>query len=235
MNLIVLSLVGWSLVVQSTPEKPHEPAAVVEKAAEPTAKVAPVKAASEKDIPWQEVQDDDGLKIWNRDIPNTNIRELKAEMVVDISADKVWAAVEDIEKYTEFLPYLTEVRVLKKSKNGNSIIAYHRLDPPVVSERDYTLTINSFPKPAKGYYYRHWFATNDKGPKPQEDYVRVEVCKGSWTISKVGENKTKMVYWLHTHPGGSIPDWIANKANSVSLPELFEAIQKRAKDPNWRS
>ncbi len=229
MKLIRVGLIGWALVfLPSSSHADQSSSAEVASAGKSEKKVT-----KRKKIPWNKVNDDDGLTIWNRDIPNSDVREVKAEKVVDVSVDKVWKAIDEIEKYTEFMPYLTEVSVL--SRKGNTVVAYHRLDPPLVSERDYTLTIRSYPKPAKGYFYRHWVATNDKGPAPKEDLVRVTICEGSWTVSSMGPNRTRLVYWLHTHPGGSIPNWIANKANSVSLPDMFEAIVNRALNPSWKS
>ena len=65
-------------------------------------------------------------------------------------------------------------------------------------------------------------------------YMRDTICEGSWTLEKMGPKKTRLRYWVHTHPGGSIPNWIVNKANSVSLPTLFSAIENRANDPSWK-
>ena len=170
--------------------------------------------------------------VWNRDIPHSDVREIKAQRVIDVAADKVWTIIEDVEKYIEFMPYLTEVTVL--SRKPNSLSAYHRFDAPLISKCDYTLTITSSPKSKEGHFFRHWITTNEKGPAPKEDLVRVTICEGSWTIEKAGPKKTRLIYWAHTHPGGFIPNWIANKANSVSLPDLYDAIENRAKDPSWK-
>ena len=61
-----------------------------------------------------------------------------------------------------------------------------------------------------------------------EDRV-VGVNEGSWTLEALdGGRRTRATYYLYTDPGGSIPKWIANKANTMALPDLFEAIRKRA-------
>jgi len=181
--------------------------------------------------PWVKVNEDQGLVIWNRDIPGSKIRELKAVVVVDFPVEKIWAVIDDIEKYTEFMPYLEEVQVLEKEPN--KVVAYHRLDAPLVSERDYTLLIESTPEPEKRHYFRSWKIAEGAGPQIKDGIVRVRVCDGSWTLKSVGPNKTHLTYFLHTHPGGSVPMWIANKANTVSLPALFEAITNRTRNSRW--
>ena len=181
--------------------------------------------------PWVKVNEDDGLVIWNRPVPGSDVRELKATATVDFPVEKIWAVIEDIEKYTEFMPYLEEVRVLEKGTNR--IVAYHRFNAPLVSVRDYTLLIESNPEPEKRRYFRSWKIANSAGPKEQEGIVRVSICGGTWTLKSIGQNRTHLTYFLHTHPGGSVPTWIANKANTVSLPKLFEAIENRASNPGW--
>lgn len=230
MNIVVLALAGFSFAASPTHGNAPEFLAKVKLAKLDRSQITIQKY---KDIPWEKVNDDDdGLRVWNRDIPNSDVRELKAERVIDVSADKVWVAINDIEKYTEFMPYLSEVTIL--SRKPNQVVAYHRIDAPLISNRDYTLTITSALNSKEGHFFRHWITTNDEGPAPKKNFVRVTICEGSWTLEKMGPKKTRLRYWVHTHPGGSIPNWIVNKANSVSLPTLFSAIENRANDPSWK-
>ncbi len=60
------------------------------------------------------------------------------------------------------------------------------------------------------------------------------VCDGTWTVERLGSQSTRLEYWLYTDPGGSIPTWIANKANNTSVPDLLDAVRKRAHDPQWK-
>ena len=182
--------------------------------------------------PWRQVSDDDGLTIWNRDVPGTGIRELKASSTIDAPVEVVWAVVEDLEHYPEFMPYMEKVDVL--SRRADKIIAYYQIDPPLVDPRDYTLELVSETNPAAKHYIRSWSQMNELGPPPADGFVRLDVVDGSWTLSQVGTNKTKVDYWLFTNPGGSVPTWIANRANSVSIPDLYEALQKRSNNPKWK-
>ena len=181
--------------------------------------------------PWVKVNEQKDLVIWNRDVPGSSVRELRAEAYVDFPVDKVWEVIDDIEKYTEFMPYIEQIKVVERAPD--KVVAYHRFDAPLVAERDYTLTILSEMDVEKKIYRRTWSATNDKGPKSVSGIVRVDICDGSWMLTADGPNRTRLVYFLHTNPGGSVPMWIANKANSVSLPDLFTAIRNRTKDSKW--
>ena len=59
--------------------------------------------------------------------------------------------------------------------------------------------------------------------------IRLKVNTGSWTMEPIdGGKRTLATYQLLTDPGGSIPTFIANKANTKALPELFSRVRKRA-------
>ena len=59
--------------------------------------------------------------------------------------------------------------------------------------------------------------------------MRLTRISGSWTLEPLeGGRRTRAVYRLLTDPGGSIPGFIANRANTSALPRLFAQVRKRA-------
>ena len=63
----------------------------------------------------------------------------------------------------------------------------------------------------------------------EDGVIRLKVNTGSWTMEPIdGGKRTLATYQLLTDPGGSIPTFIANKANTKALPELFARVRKRA-------
>src|SRR5207253_11035421 len=66
-------------------------------------------------------------------------------------------------------------------------------------------------------------------PDPEDGVVRLKVNSGSWTLEPLdGGARSRATYTLYTDPGGSIPAFLANSANSSALPELFAAVRRRA-------
>src|SRR5258706_3963 len=66
--------------------------------------------------------------------------------------------------------------------------------------------------------------------KPGIDVKEVKaVGQIGWPLEPIdGGKRTLGTYQLLTDPGGSIPTFIANKANTTALPELFARVRKRA-------
>ncbi|MCK5688912.1 cyclase [Myxococcota bacterium] len=188
-------------------------------------------SAAKNPNPWEEVQNDEGITVWTRDVPKSNIREVKATAIVNLPLKKIAGVILDVPHYTEFMPYVEKAKIMSKG-SGTVEYQYQLIDPPFVDERDYTLKTQT---EDKGKSWRHyWTQANSKGPAKNEDVVRVEICDGEWTLIEEGPSKTKLTYWLYTDPGGSIPSWIANKANKTSVPALLDAVRNRAANPKWK-
>ncbi|MEC9071115.1 MAG: START domain-containing protein, partial [Myxococcota bacterium] len=172
---------------------------------------------------WEEVTKKKGVTVYNREIEGSGLREVKAVGIVNFPAEHIYKVVSDVDNYVEYMPYLTKVEVVKRTENH--VIAYHQFDAPLVDARDYTLKLTWTEDAEKGRYKRSWRTANKQGPGPKKGFVRVDLCNGSWTVQALGPNKSRVTYWLHTDPGGSVPTWIANKGNTISLPDLFVAVR----------
>ena len=103
-----------------------------------------------------------------------------------------------------------------------------RISPPLVSERDYVIEVKLTRGPSNaGTWKSEWTAKPDGEPE-RDGVVRVKLNTGSWTIAPGATATTSRVtYALHTSPGGSIPDFVANKSNTVAIPKLIEAVTQR--------
>lgn len=183
--------------------------------------------------PWDEVQNDDGIRLLLREVPESSLREVKAVTVIAVPAANIWAVVNDQAHYAEFMPHVVAVEILGDA-GARARYEYHVIDPPIVDRRDYTLRVTLDANPAAGLYRRSWSCTRDEGPPPRDGVVRVSVCRGYWLIERLSDDTARVTYWLHTDPGGSIPSWMVNRANTTSIPNMIRAVRNRSLDPGWR-
>lgn len=180
---------------------------------------------------WQKASSKGQGVVWTRVVPGTAIKEVKLEAIIDAPVEQVWSTIKRVEHYTKFLPYVDEIQVFESDSQD---YIYHRVNPPLVSQRDYTLLIVNEEDIEAGHYYRYWTQKNEFGPAPIKGIVRLTICDGSWELSSTEAGLTKATYWLYTDPGGSIPAWLANKANTSGLYEILSAIETRAQDLSWQ-
>jgi polyketide cyclase/dehydrase/lipid transport protein len=202
------------------------------------AAAGPEPRAGEKNEPGGEwVQDSvaRGITIYSRTREGSGIKEFKSVGIIDAPASAVFAVIDDSEAYPTFMPYTAEVRVLKRDKD--SVIAYQRLELPLVSDRDYTLR-SRFQKwlGSDGAIYRiRWEPANDLGPPEKAGVLRVNVCEGGWLLEPDGDGGTRATYSIYTDSGGTIPTFLANNGSRIAIRKVFEAIRKQVKDPRYHA
>ncbi|SHH96312.1 START domain-containing protein [Ferrimonas marina] len=197
--------------------------------------LAPVQAERIAPAPgddWQRASRKGDNSVWTREVPGTAVKEVKLEAVIDAPVEQVWRTIAEIEAYPDFMPYIDAIEVVGSDEDGE--LVYHRVSPPLVSKRDYTLLIVNEEDPEQGQYYRYWTPRNEQGPEPRSGVVRLEICDGSWALSRREDGRTQATYWVYTDPGGSIPAWLANRANTVGLYDILKAVERRAQDLSWQ-
>lgn len=188
--------------------------------------------------PWEEAAKDNGITIYSREIPGSDVREMKAIGTIDAKPHEVWKAIRDYPNYVKTMPYTVEAKIMGQEDGDKTIYFYSRLDLPLVDNRDYLITIKdeSDWKDGAGYLKVSWTKLDvDKSdPRyvaPKDGVVRTPLNDGFWKLEpRDGGNKTWATYYVHTAPGGAVPTWIANKANSTAVPNVFAAIRKVVAD-----
>lgn len=176
---------------------------------------------------WTESYHTDELIIFTKDVENG--RHILAVSEVNAAPEVVFRVLCDFEHYPEFMPYVEESRVL--SRNGeNEVITYARVAPPFVSKRDYPLRVRLTRGSDEngGVFMLEWVPSPASWPEVK-GIVRVRLNEGAWVVEpQDGGRRTRLTYRLLTNPGGLIPDFVVSLSNTIAIPELFEAVQKRS-------
>jgi hypothetical protein len=180
---------------------------------------------------WQQVARDDGITVLARTPEGGSVSEVKATALVDAPPHDVWRVIRDYNNYTKTMPYTDESRVLASEQDGKVLVFYCLVNAPLVDKRDFIIRIRdeSDWKDGKGFLKTAWTVTTDGAPAEREDVVRVKLNNGYWLLEPREEGKkTFVTYYLYTDPGGSLPKWIADKANKTSVPDVLRAVRKHA-------
>lgn len=182
---------------------------------------------------WQLQRKDDGVTIYTRDKAPRRIREIKAIGFIDAPAHACRNVVEDLGNFKHFMPYTKDSGIVAREPDG-SIITYQWLSLPLVSDRDYILrVVDQSPYSSNGetpaFYQIAWTVAAKEGPPPRAGVVRVAVNTGYWHFDSIDQgNRTKATYYCFIDPGGSLPDFIINLANTTAIPSLFKALRTQA-------
>jgi uncharacterized protein YndB with AHSA1/START domain len=177
---------------------------------------------------WVEAKKSDDLIVFARENGAVGTRDIVAVSEFGAAPEAVFRAVTDYAHYADFMPYVKEARVLER-KSDTRVSVYAHIAPPLVDDRDWAIDVTLTPGSAAngGVFKTEWSPIPDAVPV-RSDIVRVRMNKGSWTLEPLDAGKrTRVTYRVSTHPGGSIPSWVANRSNTVAIPDLFKAVRKR--------
>ena len=162
---------------------------------------------------------------------------MRAVGTFDVPDWVVKNVLDDADHYAQFMPYVVESRVISRDRAKGEVVAYARVNPPLISQRDYTILVHDESRATdKGVVYKtRWEPANDKGPPEKSGVVRIKNNEGSWLLESTDNGAhTRGTYTLWTDAGGGVPAFILNSLNKKRLTELFDAIEKTVKDPKYQ-
>jgi hypothetical protein len=182
---------------------------------------------------WKSEQAGDGVEIASRAVAGRRVHELRVIGEIEAPPEAVYRVLADTDRYPETMAYVKEARLVAREADGTPHV-YFRVDPPVVSDRDYTLRLVLAGPGAGRTTYQVAWTLSDRGPPPRDGVVRVTLNTGGWRLEPLdGGRRTRATYHLLTDPGGSVPAFAANMANQKALPELFARLRTTARLPRY--
>ena len=182
---------------------------------------------------WPQESAGKDVVIHSRPRTGSAVKEFRAGGVIDAVPAAVFAVLDDSEAYPSFMPYTSECRVLKRDKD--TVLAYQRLELPIVNDRDYTLRSKHqrWLGPDGPIYWIRWEPANDLGPAEKPGVQRVNICEGGWLLEPSDSGGTRAIYTIYTDSGGTIPPMLANTGSRTAIRKVFEAIRKQVKAPKY--
>ena len=129
----------------------------------------------------------------------------------------VWPVVRDCQHYHKFMPRTAKSEV--RERNGDSMKCYTQVEMPFPLSDMWSLVRSTIKRTPEGTFHRRWSLI-------EGTYSRLN---GQWSAYPWGDEgkRTLLVYDLDVNPKISVPDFIIRKAQTGTLPDVYEAIRKR--------
>ena len=125
------------------------------------------------------------------------------------------------------MPYLKKLVILKQSPDEK--VTYEQIKMPLVTDRDYTVRVTADHDPTTGRIQVSFVSAPEDGPPENPTYVRVKDIQGSWTLVPTRDGGSAVTYVVASNPGGALPSWMANAAQSNAVRDLVKAMLDRVK------
>jgi len=182
---------------------------------------------------WEKVSDKDGVLVERRPVAGSPFAEVRATARSELPPSAIFETVWNHSEYTQFVPHLRRLDIL--SDTGDERVTYEQVSVPLVSDRDYAVRLHKRVDAAAQRYEIDFATANDLAPPSDGRHERVRSIRGSWLIEPGPGGAGSVVrYNVVSDPGGSIPAWIANRAQRDTVAELVRAMLKRAQEKSGR-
>jgi hypothetical protein len=190
--------------------------------------LAALAAGSADAAPWTEVALEDGVRVEHLAEGETPLQVFRAEGLLNASPEACLAVVSSDDFFARTVPNVAEGRIVASEGDGVRWF-YARINPPFVAARDYTMRIEvtQAPSPEGAVLRMAWRIDNARGPPPRPGTVRIEQSDGAWLFSPVdGGSRARVRYELSADLGGSIPRWLARRAQLGGIMAAFDELRR---------
>jgi hypothetical protein len=157
---------------------------------------------------WTKVKDSSDIKLYEREVRNTDLEEYIAVTSIDAKMEVIGEVLRDVPQYSKWIPDCSSARIVKKY-NRNTFVIYMVLKPPIISDRDIVLKNETVYDYKNGCALISFSCTNEVKIPSENEYTRITVMKGIFELEYLGRNKTKIMYKLKVDPAGYVPKVIA--------------------------
>lgn len=170
---------------------------------------------------WEVAKEKSAVKVYTKDNPGSSVKASKASVIINATVDDALNLLRDFENYPSWMYECSEGKLLKEISEEEYYV-YTITDAPwPVTDRDLIVHVKAS-EAADGTVTLNMEGAADF-IEETKGLVRVPEFKGAWILKPLKEGQIEVTYKMANHPGGSIPDWVANMtATDIPLFTLIE-------------
>ncbi|MEM9918954.1 MAG: START domain-containing protein [Bacteroidota bacterium] len=160
---------------------------------------------------WKFKKEKSGIKVYTRDVSDTNLKELKITLEVQASMSSIVALLMDVDEYQNWVYRCAKSKTVKVI-DQNHTYDYYVVDFPwPMADRDLMAYSYIEQDPETKVLTSITKARPDYTPK-NDGYVRIIQHINKWVFTPLAPNRVAVEYTLNSSPAGSIPNWLVNMA-----------------------
>ncbi len=155
---------------------------------------------------WKLKTNSDGIKVYIRNIKNSNICEFKASILINAKINDIYAVIADAKNYSSWIDQVSSSKNI--SKTNSDFKVYYQIRLPIgIRNRDIVLDNRIAVK--KPEEIKIILKSIPNSYPRQNRYVRIKKAFGYWLLTSKG-SKTEVTYQFYSDPEASFPASIIN-------------------------
>ena len=182
---------------------------------------------------WVMNDEIEGYKLFSKKIEDQDLNAVMITYETSIPLLGIQEVLMDVENYESFLSSSSRMVTKQLKKDDTAVVGYQfiPINFPFMNDRHYCfklikneINIKNSPTLVK------WFLL-DKNTQlltiqslNDANAVYLKYGAGIWLVDSVDKNNIKISYRLFMDPGGSIPNFLIDKINEISIINLFKDV-----------
>lgn len=179
---------------------------------------------------WLLQSERDGIAVYTADIPGQDLRAFRGVTTLNAPMKSVVALLADTDNMANWFYHMRSARELPPgSRNENyRYLVIAGVWP--VSDRDVVVKVDA-EQQADGSILMSAEASDQMPVK--SCCVRIPRMESSWLVKSVGENRTEVTLSTKSHPGGSLPLWVANLVATDMPRNTLKSLRAEVRKPAY--
>jgi len=182
---------------------------------------------------WELVKDEDGIKVHTRTVESSPYREFKGTTIISASLATVLGVLDANGACPDWVHQCESSVLLEDDGLGNRY-TYQVTDLPFpVASRDSVMHVNITNDAATGIITIITHSAPDHYPPSK--HVRIIESVGSFELTPLSANETRIVWSQHVNPAGKLPAFMIN-AFVIDMPfKSLQAMRKLVLLPRYQA
>lgn len=163
---------------------------------------------------WEKIKEENNVIVYCQEIEGADLVMVKTEVVIDANMQLIKSILNDVTNRKNWIPYLSESRILAEYAIEEKLEYAFFTAPWPASDRDFVYRQRILQNNDKKIVFV--MQSEESGLMPLKDgVVRAEMMKSQYTLTTLGDKKTKVELIFYIDLKGWLPDWIINKIQQV--------------------
>jgi hypothetical protein len=184
------------------------------------------------DTPWEELSDEDGIKVWRKDIEGSPIVAMRGRGTIDASVAKVASVIYDTPRCPEWVADLSTSRVVRLVSPCERVVYQRVATPWPLDDREFVFVAKASYAPATGGFLFKLASVDDGSVARTDGVTRGNLITSTFSLDPLPGEKTMLEVEVQADPMGSIPKSIVNWAQKAWPRETINAIRRQVEKPD---
>jgi hypothetical protein len=175
---------------------------------------------------------DDGITVFRREVPGTDIVAFKGEGDIQASIEQVATVIFDTTRAKEWVMDLESSKLVRWLSPSEYVEYDHVGTPVVMKDRDFVskVVMESDPK-AKSFKFS--YKSMEDPTLPATSYIRGDLMNTTFVLTALdNDTKTRVVGDILCDPKGSVPKWIVNYFQKGWPIDTLRALRAQVNKPD---